>query len=145
MDTSCSRKNSSEPPQLIAREGKNARRSFKIARNFRLALTDVALPTSGEGLRAELGELFGVGAAGRVPLHDAPGRKGRKILIINNKMGFMNFRSYPEFVIGSGRIGPGATSKMRNLHEPSTTRSRRASTRILTTSIYSCWKILLRH
>ena len=33
---------------------------------------DVALPASGEGLRAELGELFGVGAAGRVPLHDAP-------------------------------------------------------------------------
>ena len=55
---------------------------------------DVALPTSGEGLRAELGELFGVGAAGRVPLHDAPNRKGRNILIIKNKIGFMNFRSY---------------------------------------------------
>ena len=35
---------------------------------------DVALPASGEGLRTELGKLFGVGAAGHVPLHDAPDR-----------------------------------------------------------------------
>ena len=55
---------------------------------------DVALPASGEGLRAELGELFGVGAAGRVPLHDALNRKGHNMLIIKNKIGFMNFRSY---------------------------------------------------
>ena len=55
---------------------------------------DVALPASGEGLRAELGELLGVGAAGRVPLHDAPDRKGRNMLTIKNKIGFMNFRSY---------------------------------------------------
>ena len=40
------------------------------------------------------GELFGVGAAGRVPLHDAPNRKSRNILIINNKMRFMNFETY---------------------------------------------------
>ena len=58
---------------------------------------DVALPTLGEGLRAELGELLGVGAADRVPLHDAPDRKGRNMLMINNKMGFMNFRSYSYF------------------------------------------------
>ena len=44
-----------------------------------------------------------------------------------------------EFIIGSGRIGPGAASKRQNPHEPSTTRSRRDSTRILTTSRYSCW------
>ena len=55
---------------------------------------DVALPASGEGLRAELGELAGVGAAGRVPLHDAPDRKGHNMLTINNKMEFMNFCSY---------------------------------------------------
>ena len=36
MDTSCSQKNGPKPPQPIAAEGWNARRSFKIARNFRL-------------------------------------------------------------------------------------------------------------
>ena len=43
-----------------------------------------------------------------------------------------------EFIIGSGRIGPGAAPKMQNPHEPSTTRSRRDSTRILTTARHSC-------
>ena len=33
-------------------------------------------------------------AAGRVPLHDAPDHKGRNMLTINNKMEFLNFRSY---------------------------------------------------
>ncbi len=47
-----------------------------------------------------------------------------------------------EFIIGSGRIGPGAASKRQNPHEPPTTRSRRDSTRILTTSRYSCWRRL---
>ena len=65
--------------------------------DFRL---DVALPALAEGLRAELGELLGVGAAGRVPLHDAPDRKGRNMLMINNKMGFMNFRSYTQTIVG---------------------------------------------
>ena len=37
--------------------------------NLRL---DIALSTFGEGLRAKLGELAGVVATGRVPLHDAP-------------------------------------------------------------------------
>ena len=46
------------------------------------------------------------------------------------------------FIIGSGRIGPGAALKMQNPHEPSTSRSRRDSTRILTTSRYSCWRRL---
>ena len=41
-------------------------------------------------------------------------------------------------VIGSGRIGPGAALKRQNPHEPSTTRSRRDSTRISTISRYSC-------
>ena len=36
MDTSCSQKNGPKPPQPIAGEGENARRSFKIARNLRL-------------------------------------------------------------------------------------------------------------
>ena len=36
----------------------------------------------GEGLRAELGELGGVGATGRAPLHDAPNRKVDIMLII---------------------------------------------------------------
>ena len=36
----------------------------------------------GEGLRAELGKLCGVGAAGRAPLHDAPNRKVDIMLII---------------------------------------------------------------
>ena len=44
-----------------------------------------------------------------------------------------------EFSIGSGRIGPGAASKMRNPHEPSATRSRRDSTRLLTTARHSCF------
>ena len=42
------------------------------------------------------------------------------------------------FIIGSGRIGPGAAPKMQNPHEPSMTRSRRDSTRILTSARYSC-------
>ena len=42
------------------------------------------------------------------------------------------------FIIGSGRIGPGAAPKRQNRHEPSTTRSRRNSTRISTTARYSC-------
>ena len=42
------------------------------------------------------------------------------------------------FIIGSGRIGPGAAPKRQNPHEPSTTRSRRDSTRILTSARYSC-------
>ena len=36
MDTFRNQKNDPNPPQLIAAEGQNARRSFKIARNFRL-------------------------------------------------------------------------------------------------------------
>ena len=47
-----------------------------------------------------------------------------------------------EFSIGSGRIGPGAASKMRNPHEPSATRSHRDSTRLLTTERYCCWRKL---
>ena len=47
-----------------------------------------------------------------------------------------------EFIIGSGRIGPGAALKMQTPHEPPTTRSRLDSTRILTTSRYSCWRRL---
>ena len=43
-----------------------------------------------------------------------------------------------EFIIGSGRIGTGAASKRQNPHEPSKTRSRRDSTRILTSARYSC-------
>ena len=43
-----------------------------------------------------------------------------------------------EFIIGSGRIGPGTALKRQNPHEPSTTRSRRDSTRILTSARYSC-------
>ncbi len=43
-------------------------------------------------------------------------------------------------VIGSGRIGPGAALKRQNPHDPSTTRSRRDSTRISTISRYSCSK-----
>ena len=42
------------------------------------------------------------------------------------------------FIIGSGRIGPGAAPKRQNPHEPPTTRSRRDSTRILTSARYSC-------
>ena len=42
------------------------------------------------------------------------------------------------FIIGSGRIGPGAAPERQNRHEPSTTRSRRNSTRISTTARYSC-------
>ena len=52
---------------------------------------DVALSASGEGLRAELGELFGVGAAGRVPFHAAPNRKGHNMLIIKNIIRIWNF------------------------------------------------------
>ena len=55
--------------------------------NLRL---DVALPTSGEGLRTELGYLVGVDAAGRMPLHDAPGRNDCNMLIINNKIRLRN-------------------------------------------------------
>ena len=46
----------------------------------------------------ELGELVGVGATGRVPLHDAPDRKGRNMLIIKNILRFLNFRSYSYIV-----------------------------------------------
>ena len=42
-------------------------------------------------------------------------------------------------VIGSGRIGPGAALKRQNPHDPSTTRARRDSTRILTSARYSCF------
>ena len=51
---------------------------------------DVALLMTGEGLWAELGELFGMGATGRMPLDDAPNQKGLNILIIKNKIRFMN-------------------------------------------------------
>ena len=76
---------------------KGSRSRSPLGRGADLRL-DVALPMPGEGLRAELGEFSGVDAAGRVPLHDAPDRKGRKMLIIKNKMGFMNFRSYSEMI-----------------------------------------------
>ena len=46
-------------------------------------------------------------------------------------------------VIGSGRIGPGAALKRQNPHEPSTTRSRPDSTRILTSARYSCWSVTI--
>ena len=45
-----------------------------------------------------------------------------------------------EFIFGSGRNGPGAALKMQHPHEPSTTRPRCDSTRILTTSRFSCLK-----
>ena len=37
-----------------------------------------------------------MGAASRVPLHDAPNRKRRNILIINNKIRFLNQDSYSQ-------------------------------------------------
>lgn len=46
----------------------------------------------------ELGEFVGVGAAGRVPIHDAPDRKGRNMLIIKNMLRFLNFLSYSYIV-----------------------------------------------
>ena len=42
------------------------------------------------------------------------------------------------FIIGSGRIGPGAALKRQSPNQPSTTRSRRDSTRILTSARYNC-------
>jgi len=41
---------------------------------------DVALPAAGEGLRAESGELRGVGAAGRVPVPGPAAGAGRRWL-----------------------------------------------------------------
>ena len=77
---------------------------------------NVALPASGEGLRAELGELFGVGATGRVPLHDAPNRKGCNMLIKNNNIRFFNYDSYSEAAVQRERL-PARVDALEPLRE----------------------------
>ena len=57
---------------------------------------DVAVPTPGEGIRAETGELPGVGAARGLPVPDAPGGTGANAMNSNRNIKSMSYGSSSE-------------------------------------------------